>query len=148
MWPKQHLDESETSVHRGVPVDIWLPASVFSAAAPTSRYPPNTHSPPPPSAKSISLWRCVCLSFPVRTTKVVPYFQAEGIHPDCAIILEHLRARETCMQTRRSETQSQANHSGGSLCDASDAACTLKPSLWVGLFHSPNRPEHELNFIF
>ncbi|XP_075877819.1 pituitary adenylate cyclase-activating polypeptide type I receptor-like [Nelusetta ayraudi] len=36
----------------------------------------------------------------------------EGIHPDCAIISEHLRARETCMQTRRSEKQSQGNHSG------------------------------------
>lgn len=64
---------------------------------------------------------CVSLSFLVRTKVVMSYFQVEGIHPDCAIISEHLRAQETCMQTRRSEKQSQGNHSGGSMSDASHA---------------------------
>ncbi|XP_022613973.1 pituitary adenylate cyclase-activating polypeptide type I receptor-like [Seriola dumerili] len=35
---------------------------------------------------------------------------AEAIHPDCAIISEHLRAREICSQTRRSEAQNQTDH--------------------------------------
>lgn len=137
--------------HLSIEVCLWMfgcqPLS-FLQLLPHHDTPFPSPPPPPPSAKSIRLWHCVCLPFPVRTTKVVPYFQAEGIHPDCAIISEHLRAREACKQTRRSETQSQGNHSGGSLRDASDAACTLKPSLWVGFFHSPNRKEHEPNFIF
>ncbi|XP_075954564.1 vasoactive intestinal polypeptide receptor 1-like [Anarhichas minor] len=37
---------------------------------------------------------------------------AEAIHPDCAIISQHLRAREVCRQTRRSEAQNQTDHSG------------------------------------
>uniref|UniRef100_A0A3B5AM05 Growth hormone releasing hormone receptor a n=1 Tax=Stegastes partitus TaxID=144197 RepID=A0A3B5AM05_9TELE len=39
-------------------------------------------------------------------------FQAEAIHPDCAIISQHLRAREVCSQTRRSEARNQTDHSG------------------------------------
>uniref|UniRef100_A0A669E737 Growth hormone releasing hormone receptor a n=1 Tax=Oreochromis niloticus TaxID=8128 RepID=A0A669E737_ORENI len=35
-----------------------------------------------------------------------------SIHPDCAIISQHLRAREICSQTRRSEAQNQTDHSG------------------------------------
>uniref|UniRef100_A0A8C2ZSE2 Growth hormone releasing hormone receptor a n=1 Tax=Cyclopterus lumpus TaxID=8103 RepID=A0A8C2ZSE2_CYCLU len=38
---------------------------------------------------------------------LVSFFQAEAIHPDCAIISQHLRAREVCRQTRRSEAQNQ-----------------------------------------
>uniref|UniRef100_A0A3Q4GNF3 Growth hormone releasing hormone receptor a n=1 Tax=Neolamprologus brichardi TaxID=32507 RepID=A0A3Q4GNF3_NEOBR len=34
---------------------------------------------------------------------------AEAIHPDCAIISQHLRAREICSQTRRSEAQNQTD---------------------------------------
>ncbi|XP_008285731.1 pituitary adenylate cyclase-activating polypeptide type I receptor-like [Stegastes partitus] len=37
---------------------------------------------------------------------------AEAIHPDCAIISQHLRAREVCSQTRRSEARNQTDHSG------------------------------------
>ncbi|XP_077955679.1 growth hormone releasing hormone receptor a [Gasterosteus aculeatus] len=37
---------------------------------------------------------------------------AEAIHPDCAIISQHLRAREVCRQTRRSEAQNQSADSG------------------------------------
>ncbi|XP_076018439.1 growth hormone releasing hormone receptor a [Genypterus blacodes] len=37
---------------------------------------------------------------------------AEAIHPDCAIISQHLRARETCRQTRRSEAHNSTDHSG------------------------------------
>ncbi|XP_034469852.1 growth hormone releasing hormone receptor a [Hippoglossus hippoglossus] len=37
---------------------------------------------------------------------------AEAIHPDCAIIQQHLRAREICSQMRRSEAQNQSDHSG------------------------------------
>ncbi|KAG7525351.1 pituitary adenylate cyclase-activating polypeptide type I receptor-like [Solea senegalensis] len=36
----------------------------------------------------------------------------EGIHPDCAIIHQHLRARDICSQTRRSEAQNQTEQSG------------------------------------
>ncbi|XP_072219977.1 vasoactive intestinal polypeptide receptor 1-like [Leuresthes tenuis] len=36
----------------------------------------------------------------------------EAIHPDCAIISQHLRAREICSQTRRSEAQNQTEQSG------------------------------------
>uniref|UniRef100_A0A3Q2TR85 Growth hormone releasing hormone receptor a n=1 Tax=Fundulus heteroclitus TaxID=8078 RepID=A0A3Q2TR85_FUNHE len=35
-----------------------------------------------------------------------------AIHPDCAIISQHLRAREICSQTRRSEAQNRSDHSG------------------------------------
>ncbi|MEQ2245040.1 hypothetical protein ILYODFUR_023477 [Ilyodon furcidens] len=41
----------------------------------------------------------------------------EAIHPDCAIIFQHLRAREICSQTRRSEAQNRSDHSGGFPCD-------------------------------
>lgn len=44
------------------------------------------------------------------------YIQAEAIHPDCAIISEHLRAQEMCSQTRRSEAQNQTDHSGEFMC--------------------------------
>lgn len=44
---------------------------------------------------------------------VVSCFQARAIHPDCAIISQHLRTREICSQTRRSEAQNQSDHSGG-----------------------------------
>ncbi|KAM8849157.1 pituitary adenylate cyclase-activating polypeptide type I receptor-like isoform 2-T3 [Spinachia spinachia] len=37
---------------------------------------------------------------------------AEAIHPDCAIISQHLRAREVCRQTRRSEAHNQSAPSG------------------------------------
>ncbi|XP_039670751.1 vasoactive intestinal polypeptide receptor 1-like [Perca fluviatilis] len=37
---------------------------------------------------------------------------AEAIHPDCAIISQHLRAREVCSQTRKSEAQNKTDHSG------------------------------------
>nr|XP_054597565.1 pituitary adenylate cyclase-activating polypeptide type I receptor isoform X2 [Nothobranchius furzeri] len=36
----------------------------------------------------------------------------EAIHPDCAIISQHLRAREICSQMRRSEAQNQTQLSG------------------------------------
>ncbi|XP_047445227.1 pituitary adenylate cyclase-activating polypeptide type I receptor-like [Mugil cephalus] len=36
---------------------------------------------------------------------------AEAIHPDCAIVSQHLRAREICSQTRRSEARNQSDHS-------------------------------------
>ncbi|TNN51504.1 Vasoactive intestinal polypeptide receptor 1 [Liparis tanakae] len=36
--------------------------------------------------------------------------RAEAIHPDCAIISQHLRAREVCRQTTRSEAQNQSLH--------------------------------------
>lgn len=48
------------------------------------------------------------------------YFQAEAIHPDCAIIAQHLRAREICSETRRSEARNQTDHRGG--CIFSNAA--------------------------
>ncbi|XP_028450097.1 vasoactive intestinal polypeptide receptor 1 [Perca flavescens] len=35
---------------------------------------------------------------------------AEAIHPDCAIISQHLRAREVCSQTRKSEAQNKTDH--------------------------------------
>lgn len=60
--------------------------------------------------KKVSLCTCVC--FPADNL-VGSYFQAEAIHPDCAIISQHLRAREICSQTRRSEAQNQTDHSGG-----------------------------------
>lgn len=56
------------------------------------------------------------------------HFQAEAIHPDCAIISEHLRAREVCSQTRRSEAQNQTERSGGFKCDAAAHRHTL--CLW------------------
>lgn len=37
---------------------------------------------------------------------------AEAIHPDCAIISQHLRAWEVCNQTRRSEAQNQSQQNG------------------------------------
>ncbi|XP_054622533.1 pituitary adenylate cyclase-activating polypeptide type I receptor-like isoform X2 [Dunckerocampus dactyliophorus] len=36
----------------------------------------------------------------------------EAIHPDCAIIAQHLRARETCRLARTREVQNQTEHSG------------------------------------
>jgi len=58
---------------------------------------------------------CVCI---ITDNLVASYFQGEAIHPDCAIISQHLRAREICSQTRRSEAQNQTEQSGGfvSLC--------------------------------
>ncbi|XP_028986812.1 growth hormone releasing hormone receptor a isoform X1 [Betta splendens] len=37
---------------------------------------------------------------------------AQAIHPDCAIIAQHHRARELCSLTRRSEAQNQSDRSG------------------------------------
>uniref|UniRef100_A0A3P8W1R3 Growth hormone releasing hormone receptor a n=1 Tax=Cynoglossus semilaevis TaxID=244447 RepID=A0A3P8W1R3_CYNSE len=37
---------------------------------------------------------------------------AEAIHPDCAIISQHLRARDNCSQMRRSESQNHSHHTG------------------------------------
>lgn len=41
------------------------------------------------------------------------FFQAQAIHPDCAIISAHLRAQEMCSQTRGGEAQNQTDQSGG-----------------------------------
>ncbi|CAG5896554.1 unnamed protein product [Menidia menidia] len=43
---------------------------------------------------------------------VASYFQGEAIHPDCAIVSQHLRAREICSQTRMSEAQNQTEQNG------------------------------------
>ncbi|XP_010782291.1 vasoactive intestinal polypeptide receptor 1-like [Notothenia coriiceps] len=53
---------------------------------------------------------------------------AEAIHPDCAIISQHLRAREVCSQTRRSEAQNQSNQSDQSGCntDWDEIGCWLR----------------------
>ncbi|TKS79653.1 Vasoactive intestinal polypeptide receptor 1 [Collichthys lucidus] len=50
---------------------------------------------------------------------------AEAIHPECAIISEHLRAQEMCSQTRRSEAQNQTDHSGCKT-DWDDIRCWLR----------------------
>lgn len=65
------------------------------------------------SEKNICPEKCACID-----GEGVSYFQVEAIHPDCAIISEHLRAREMCSETRRSERQNQTNHSGEFTCDA------------------------------
>ncbi|XP_034089743.1 vasoactive intestinal polypeptide receptor 1-like [Gymnodraco acuticeps] len=53
---------------------------------------------------------------------------AEAIHPDCAIISQHLRAREVCSQTRRSEAQNQSNQSDQSECNTEwdEIGCWLR----------------------
>ncbi|KAM4605245.1 vasoactive intestinal polypeptide receptor 1-like [Polymixia lowei] len=38
--------------------------------------------------------------------------RAEAIHPDCAIISQHLRAREICIETRKREAQNLTGHIG------------------------------------
>nr|XP_057929000.1 growth hormone releasing hormone receptor a isoform X2 [Doryrhamphus excisus] len=38
--------------------------------------------------------------------------ETEAIHPDCAIIAQHLRARESCSLARRREVQNQTENSG------------------------------------
>ncbi|KAI9544513.1 hypothetical protein NQZ68_001386 [Dissostichus eleginoides] len=83
---------------------------------------------------------------------------AEAIHPDCAIISQHLRAREVCSQTRRSEAQNQINQSdqsGGFVCDAPreslDCEGGRTPCLHIGCFNvtqlfsssSENTPEQQ-----
>uniref|UniRef100_A0A3Q3MMQ0 Growth hormone releasing hormone receptor a n=1 Tax=Mastacembelus armatus TaxID=205130 RepID=A0A3Q3MMQ0_9TELE len=50
---------------------------------------------------------------------------AEAIHPDCAIISQHLRAREICSQTRRSEAQNQSDRSGCKT-EWDDVGCWLR----------------------
>lgn len=67
---------------------------------------------------------CACLAV---DNLVVWCSQAQAIHPDCAIISQHLRAREICSLTRRSEAQNQSDQSdqsGGFMCgdDAAAAA--------------------------
>ncbi|XP_033959581.1 vasoactive intestinal polypeptide receptor 1-like [Pseudochaenichthys georgianus] len=53
---------------------------------------------------------------------------AEAIHPDCAIISQHLKAREVCSQTRRSEAQNQSNQSDQSGCNTEwdEIGCWLR----------------------
>lgn len=61
--------------------------------------------------------RKACICVPIVKLGRVSNFQGEAIHPDCAIISQHLRAREICSQTRRSEAQNRSDHSGGFRCD-------------------------------
>lgn len=84
--------------------------SLPSRSPPTNAAPFGTITPSGSERKKVSLFTCVC--FPADNL-VGSYFQAEAIHPDCAIISQHLRAREICSQTRRSEAQNQTDHSGG-----------------------------------
>uniref|UniRef100_A0A667YW02 Growth hormone releasing hormone receptor a n=1 Tax=Myripristis murdjan TaxID=586833 RepID=A0A667YW02_9TELE len=42
----------------------------------------------------------------------VSYFQAEAIHPDCAIISQHLRSLEICSLIRTREAENQTGHTG------------------------------------
>ncbi|XP_067109831.1 pituitary adenylate cyclase-activating polypeptide type I receptor-like [Osmerus mordax] len=37
---------------------------------------------------------------------------AKAIHPDCAIISQHLKAQELCIQTRRNEARNHTGHTG------------------------------------
>uniref|UniRef100_A0A3P9DBR6 Growth hormone releasing hormone receptor a n=1 Tax=Maylandia zebra TaxID=106582 RepID=A0A3P9DBR6_9CICH len=83
--------------------------SLPSRSPPTNAAPFGTITPSGSERKKVSLFTCVC--FPADNL-VGSYFQAEAIHPDCAIISQHLRAREICSQTRRSEAQNQTDHSG------------------------------------
>ncbi|KAM6948400.1 growth hormone releasing hormone receptor a [Aplochiton taeniatus] len=54
-------------------------------------------------AKCVLLLTCLFL----HTMKI-----AEAIHPDCAIISQHLKAQQLCIQTRRSEARNHSAHSG------------------------------------
>lgn len=65
-----------------------------------------------------------CL-LPCRWPKFPSCSQVEAIHPDCAIISQHLRAREVCSQTRRSEAQNQSDHSGAFMRGAAVSAAAL-----------------------
>lgn len=91
---------------------------------PKNAAPFGTITPSGSERKKVTMWTCVC--FPADNL-VGSYFQAEAIHPDCAIISQHLRAREICTQTRRSEAQNQTDHSGGfarvCVCDAAFCFC-------------------------
>ncbi|XP_057712800.1 pituitary adenylate cyclase-activating polypeptide type I receptor-like isoform X2 [Corythoichthys intestinalis] len=49
----------------------------------------------------------------------------EAIHPDCAIIAQHLRAREICSQARSREVQNQTAH-GGCQTEWDEIGCWLR----------------------
>uniref|UniRef100_A0A8D3B3D0 Growth hormone releasing hormone receptor a n=1 Tax=Scophthalmus maximus TaxID=52904 RepID=A0A8D3B3D0_SCOMX len=59
----------------------------------------------------------------------LPGFQrgfAEAMHPDCAIISQHLRAREVCSQTRRSEAQQNRSDHRGCKTRWDEIGCWLR----------------------
>ncbi|KAF0046800.1 hypothetical protein F2P81_000433 [Scophthalmus maximus] len=51
---------------------------------------------------------------------------AEAMHPDCAIISQHLRAREVCSQTRRSEAQQNRSDHRGCKTRWDEIGCWLR----------------------
>ncbi|XP_061694897.1 growth hormone releasing hormone receptor a isoform X3 [Syngnathoides biaculeatus] len=73
----------------------------------------------------------------------------EAIHPDCAIIAQHLRARETCSQARRREVQNQTAR-GGSVyrnCTADGWSDVYPAYEEVCDFSDDSGPESETSYL-
>ncbi|XP_054622537.1 pituitary adenylate cyclase-activating polypeptide type I receptor-like isoform X6 [Dunckerocampus dactyliophorus] len=76
--------------------------------------------------------------------------KTEAIHPDCAIIAQHLRARETCRLARTREVQNQTEHSGYVYrnCTADGWSDIYPPYEDVCAFSDDSEPESETSYLY